>query len=87
MCNLYTYKHSREEMARSISSVSSGPMSSRSGWRARTTRRWSVRSIKAPVVIVPDGERELADMGWGVPAPVPPLTPGETPKRPRENLR
>ena len=33
------------------------------------------------------GEHESADMGWGMPAPMPPLTPGETPKRPRENLR
>jgi len=33
-------------------------------------------------VIVHDGRRALDHMGWGMPAPLPPLRPGEKPKRP-----
>jgi hypothetical protein len=37
---------------------------------------------RAPVVIVRDGERELDHMGRGMPAPLPPIIPGEKPTRP-----
>jgi putative SOS response-associated peptidase YedK len=33
-------------------------------------------------VIVRKGERDLDHMGWGMPAPLPPIRPGEKPKRP-----
>src|SRR5258708_6819715 len=86
MCNLYTYKMSRDEM-RSLM-IHFTLIGRR--WADVFEKRMEGRNdealvypkYQAPVVIVRDGERELADMGWGMPAPVPPLTPGEKPKRP-----
>jgi putative SOS response-associated peptidase YedK len=36
----------------------------------------------APVVVGRDGKCVLDHMGWGMPSPVPPIRPGEKPKRP-----
>jgi putative SOS response-associated peptidase YedK len=98
MCNLYTYKHSPEEM---ISQKRHFNLIGQQ-WSDVFEKRMAGTNDEAlvyprylaPVVIVRPstssgqaGERELADLGWGMPAPVAPLTPGETPKRPRENLR
>src|SRR5712671_4591017 len=93
MCNLYTYKMSREEM-RSLK-VHFTLIGRR--WADIFEKRMEGRNdealvypkYQAPVVIARDGERELADMGWGMPEPVHPLKPGEKPKRPafRTNAR
>src|SRR5260370_15096247 len=86
MCNLYSYKMSRDEM-RSIK-VHFTLIGKR--WTDVFEKRMEGKNdealvypkYQAPVVIVRDGERELDHMGWGMPAPLPPIRLGEKPKRP-----
>ena len=86
MCNLYTYKLSRDEIRGLLQHYKLVGQQ----WSEVFEREMAGKNdealvypkYQAPVVIVRDGARELAYMSWGMPAPVPPLAPGEKPKRP-----
>jgi putative SOS response-associated peptidase YedK len=86
MCNLYTYKLSRDEVRGLLEHYKLVGQE----WAEVFEKRMAGRNDEAlvypkypaPVVIVRDGKQELTDMGWGMPAPPPPLKPGEKPKRP-----
>jgi putative SOS response-associated peptidase YedK len=86
MCNLYTYKLSRDEIRGLLRHYRLVGQQ----WSAVFEREMAGKNdealvypkYQAPVVIVRAGERQLAHMGWGIPAPLPPLVPGEKPKRP-----
>jgi putative SOS response-associated peptidase YedK len=86
MCNLYTYKLSRDE----IRGLMQHYKLIGTEWAELFDNEMAGKNdealvypkYQAPVVIVQDSEREFAHLGWGMPAPVPPLTPGEKPKRP-----
>jgi putative SOS response-associated peptidase YedK len=86
MCNLYTYKLARDEVRGLLQHYKLIGQQ----WAEVFEREMAGKNDEAlvypkyqvPVVIVRDGERALDHMGWGMPAPPPPLKPGEKPKRP-----
>src|SRR5215831_6557991 len=86
MCNLYTYKLSRDEVrgllehyklvGREWAEIFEKEMA------GKNDEALVYPKYQAPVVILRDGAQQLEHMGWGMPAPLPPLRPGEKPKRP-----
>lgn len=86
MCNLYTYKLSRDE----ICGLMQHYKSIGTEWAELFEKEMYGKNdealvypkYQAPVVIERDGKRVLEHMGWGMPAPPPPLSAGEKPKRP-----
>jgi putative SOS response-associated peptidase YedK len=85
MCNLYTYKLSRDE----IRGLMQHYKLIGTEWAELFDKEMAGKNdealmypkYQAPVVIVRDCERELDHMGWGMPAPLPPIRTGEKPKR------
>ena len=86
MCNLYTYKLSRDE----IRGLMQHYKLIGTEWAEQFEQELLGKNdealvytkYRAPVVIVREGERDLDHMGWGMPASLPPISPGEKPKRP-----
>ena len=86
MCNLYTYKLTRDEIrgllqhykliGRQWAEVFEREMA------GKNDEALVYPKYQAPVVIVRDGEQALDHMGWGMPAPLQPFGPDEKPKRP-----
>ena len=86
MCNLYTYKLSRDEIRGLMDHYKLIGVE----WAAvfekamlgKNDEALVYPKYPAPVVIERDGKRVLDHMGWGMPMPLPPTRPGEKPKRP-----
>ncbi len=86
MCNLYTYKLSRDEVRGLLEHYKLVGQQ----WGAMFEQKMAGKNDEAlvypkypaPIVIVRDGEQQLEHMGWGMPSPPPPLKDGEKPKRP-----
>jgi len=86
MCNLYTYKLSRDEVRGLLQHYKLIGQQ----WAEVFEREMAGKNDEAlvypkyqvPVVIVRDGERALDHLRWGMPAPLPSLQLGEKPKRP-----
>jgi hypothetical protein len=84
MCNLYTYKLSRDEVAGLLqhykligvdwAEIFAKEMS------GKNDEAFVYPNYEAPVVIVRDGKRELERMRWAMPGPIFPPKPGEKPK-------
>jgi len=86
MCNLYTYKLSRDEIRGLLEhykllGVQWAEMFEQE-MAGKNDEALVYPKYPAPVVIVRGGDRTLDHMGWGMPAPPAPLKPGEKAKRP-----
>jgi putative SOS response-associated peptidase YedK len=86
MCNLYTYKRSRDEIRGLMEHYKLVGVEWAEVFEnemlGKNDEALVYPKYQAPVVIVRDDNRVLEHMGWGMPAPPPPLRPGEKPKRP-----
>jgi len=86
MCNLYTYKLSRDEIRGLMQHYKLVDVEWAEVFETEMLGKNDEALVypkyPAPVVVVRDGKRGLDHMGWGMPAPVPPIAPGEKQKRP-----
>ena len=86
MCNLYTYKLSRDEIRGLLQHYK---LIGRQ-WAEAFEKEMAGKNdealvypkYQAPVVVVQDNEQALAHMGWGIPGPIRLTKIGEKPKRP-----
>jgi putative SOS response-associated peptidase YedK len=86
MCNLYTYKLSRDEIRGLMQHYKLVGVEWAEVFEkeilGKNDEALVYPKYRAPVVIVREGERDLEHMGWGMPAPLPSIRPGEKSKRP-----
>jgi putative SOS response-associated peptidase YedK len=86
MCNLYTYKLSRDEIRGLMQHYKQVGVEWAEVFEkemlGKNDEALVYPKYQAPVVVVPNGKRVLDHKGWGMPAPLPPLWPGDKPKRP-----
>ena len=85
MCNLYTYKLSRDEIRGLLEhykllGVQWAEMFDKE-MAGKNDEALVYRKYRVPVVIVRDGEQVLDHMGWGMPGPIPRTGLGEKPRR------
>jgi putative SOS response-associated peptidase YedK len=87
MCNLYTFKLSREEVKHLLShyKLIGKEWAEVFGKDMRETNESGFVYPKgtAPVVLMQDGEQQYERLKWGLPAWMPPPEPGKKPLRPR----